>query len=207
MEAGKATEADVIEYWRTYAMNLAESLQTGLYGAKGGDVDTDAAFYEGTGFPVKGEAVFSLEAVENWPQSRQDKPILVMQSYDPEVVPLLDTGKLGGIVLCGPYLASHLAFLCDANKVTGVFGLVPSENGEAPAGEFNQMAKSHLAPYFKDGRAEINGTVIEEGQQLMIGVGKNGLVFRPETIAKLQETLKNRRAGRMITASLNVSRK
>ncbi len=195
MEAGKATEADVIEYWRTYAMNLAESLQTGLYGAKGGDVDTDAAFYEGTGFPVKGEAVFSLEAVENWPQSRQDKPILVMQSYDPEVVPLLDTGKLGGIVLCGPYLASHLAFLCDANKVTGVFGLVPSENGEAPAGEFNQMAKSHLAPYFKDGRAEINGTVIEEGQQLMIGVGKNGLVFRPETIAKLQETLKKPEGG------------
>ncbi|TNE28593.1 MAG: hypothetical protein EP349_07705 [Alphaproteobacteria bacterium] len=189
LEAGKVTDADVIEYWRTYATNLAQSLQTGLYGAKGGDVETDAGFYEGTGFPVTGAAVFSLEAVENWPSGREDKPILVMQSYDPEVVPLLDTGKLGGIVLCGPYLASHLAFLCDANKVTGVFGLVPSDSGEVPGGEFNQMAKSHLAPYFEEGRAEINGTVIEEGQKLMIGVGKNGLVFRPETIEKLQETL------------------
>jgi len=195
-DAGKVSDADVIEYWRTYATNLAESLQTGLYGAKGDDVETDAGFYEGTGFPVKGAAVFSLEAVENWPSDRQDKPILVMQSYDPEVVPLLDTGKLGGIVLCGPYLASHLAFLCDANKVTGVFGLVPSDSGAAPGGEFNQMAKSHLAPYFKEGRAEINGTMIEEGQELMIGVGKNGLVFRPDTIEKLQTTLTKPDDGR-----------
>lgn len=189
LDAGRVTEADVIEYWRTYALNLAESLQTGLYNAQQESVDTDAAFYEKTGFPVQGKAVFSLEAVENWPADRADKPVLIMQSYDPDVVPLLDTGKLGGIVVCGPYLASHLAFLCDANKVSGVFGLIPRDSGAVPGGEFNQMAKSHLAPYFSEPRAEINGHILEEGQDVVICVGKNGLVFQPETVEKLQDVL------------------
>lgn len=198
LSAGVVTTADVIEYWRTYAMNMASSLQTGLYNAQQETVETDAAFYEKTGFPVQGKAVFSLEAVENWPADRTDKPVLVMQSYDPDVVPLLDTGKLGGIVVCGPYLASHLAFLCDANKVSGVFGLIPRDSGAVPGGEFNQMAKSHLAPYFSEPRTEINGHVLEEGQDVVICVGKNGLVFQPETVEKLQETLaqsKNNDAG------------
>jgi len=190
---GKMSAAEAINSWRSYVMTLTETLQTGLYKLQKRDVETDAAFYQNTGFPVKGTAVFTREAVENWPQDRKDKPVLIMQSYDPDIVPLLDSGKLGGLVVCGPYLAAHLALLCEANKVSGVFGLIPRDQGTVPAGEFNEMAKSHLAPYFSTAETEINGSVLKEGQEIILGAGRNGIVFKPENIEELRGELENDR--------------
>jgi len=191
--AGKISSADVIEKFRTYAKTLAHSLDTGLYDARDEDIKTDASFYEGTGFPVKGEAVFSIEEVENWPNHKDEKPVLIMQTYDPNIVGLLESGKLGGLVVCDTYLASHLTFLCEEKNIPGIFGAIPKDK-EGFGGDFNENSKSRLKPYFEEGSTEINGTMLRSGQEIIIGVGNhNGIALKVATVKGIEEKMSKRK--------------
>lgn len=186
---GIGKPADVLKYERNNMEAVARSFQQNIMGLNGQDVDADATFFEGTGIPVKGRAVFTLDDVMEADPYCDEKPVLFMQNYDPNVVPLLDSGLLGGIVLCGTYLASHLSFLCDANKVSGLFGLAPEKADGLSAG-FNELVKSELPPYFENQQAVVNGVKIENGQDVIIRAGGQHLIAASGAIEKLSKKVK-----------------
>lgn len=176
---GATLNETTLEWVRSYALGLSRSLIDG-YMAGASEAETDALFYSGTGFPVRGKAVFSLDAVKNFKDRNDALPILVMQSYDPAVVPLLASGKLGGLVITSTYMASHLKLLCETYMVPGLFGLKPS--GEEELKEvFDEESRSDLPSYF-EGKTKLAGVVVEEGQDISIRYGKNGALFDPSKI-------------------------
>ncbi len=178
---------EVLSRLRPYIENIRTSLESGLFrmGSEAENIsDCDAYFYDHSGMPVKGKVVFSVEAVENWPANEKSRPVLVMQSYDPSVVPLLGEGVLGGLIVTDPYLASHLKFLCDANLVSGVFGLMP-QGEKTTSRDFNEFAKSENPPFFEGGPVTINGLEIEEGQEVIIGANGNGVVLEDYIVSQI----------------------
>lgn len=184
-QKGKLPPEKAIESMRSYALGLASSFLSGFYTQGGGGEDVlkkDAEFYGSAGFPVKGPAVFSIQDVENsW--GSEDKPVLIMQSYDPAVVPLLAGGQLGGLVVTSPYMASHLKLLCETHMVSGLFGMMP--HGEKTlTSEFNEEAKPDLPPYFENEETTIGGRTIRKGQMVLVGNGGNGIAVNPPSFVK-----------------------
>lgn len=165
----------------------AKSIIDGLTKLK--DAECDHSFFTSAGTPAKGKAVFSLEDVNNW-SDPNEKPVLIMQSYSPLVVPYLSTGKLAGIVVTGQYLAAHLSFLCNANKVAGVFALNTDVQDDNLSTTFDEMSGKQLEPFFapkNEGGQDyvvINDQKIFHGQDVLVGVGNNGLIHDAEKITK-----------------------
>ena len=177
---GKLGAGEAIERMRGYAEGVAKALQEGLYGQQGqttAGVTADASFYASAGFPMRGRAVFSLQEVERAYNEDGRKPVLFMQSYDPEVVPVLADGKLGGLVVTSPYMASHLKLLCETHMVSGLFGMIPP--GKSLRSEFNEEARPDLPPYFADNQATLAGKAVGRGQEVLVGVGGNGVALTP----------------------------
>jgi hypothetical protein len=175
----KLTAEQVVERLRDYAFGVTEALRSGFYTQGGGDdagLKQDARFYGSTGFPVKGPVVFSLEDVKN--STSAAKPVLVMRSYDPAVVPLLASGKLGGLVVTSTYMASHLKLLCETHMVSGLFGLIPPGEKTLKR-EFNEEARPIFPVYFEGDTAEIGGQTVKKGQTVLVGLGGDGIVLNP----------------------------
>ncbi|MCE9507018.1 MAG: hypothetical protein K8R48_01715, partial [Alphaproteobacteria bacterium] len=166
-QKGKLTAEQVVERLRNYSFGMADALRNGFYAqgdASESALKEDAKFYGSTGFPVKGPVVFSLEDVEN--STSAEKPVLVMRSYDPEVVPLLASGKLGGLVVTSTYMASHLKLLCETHMVSGLFGMIPP--GEKTlTREFNEEAAPIFPVYFDGDTVEIGGQTVKKGQAVL----------------------------------------
>jgi len=185
-QRGQIGPEEVIERMRPYATGLANALRNGLYGQNAEaleELSTDAQFYASAGFPVKGPIVLSPEAVDNMYYNSREKPVLVMQAYDPAVVPLLSSGRLGGLVVTSPYMASHLKLLCETNMVSGLFGMVPP--GKSLRTEFNEEAKPDAAPYFEKAPV-IAGHRLESGHEVLIGLRGNGLCAAPPDALRTQ---------------------
>ncbi len=171
-----------IKEMRSRADDIIAALRQGLYNSdeiKEAGLKPDAKFYGAAGFPVKGKVVFSIKEVnETWTTER---PVLVMRSYDPEVVPLLASGKLGGIVVTSTYMASHLKLLCETHMVAGLFGEVPP-GVKSPRGEFNEEAKPNLPVFFDGDEVKIGGQVVKKGQTVLVGIDNGICLNPPETL-------------------------
>ncbi len=166
---------------REQLSKISKAIDNKVMGLKCRDDEKTGDFFAGNGMTKSGKAVFSLEDVRNWPESEENPPILFMQNYDPDIIEELEQGRLGGIVLCSTYLASHLSFLCEANNVSGIFGLKP----DVPEGRkqaFNELAKCDLPPYFAENQVQINGEEVKSGQDVIIRVSGNGIVSKPEIV-------------------------
>ena len=186
-QKGKLAPEQAIDAMRNYALGLSASFLGGFYvqgkGQDGAALGADARFYASAGFPFKGPAVYSLDEVQMAWSKYSEKPVLVMQSYDPAVVPLLASGQLGGLVVTSPYMASHLKMLCETHMVSGLFGMIPGGD-KTLAREFNEEAKPDLPPYFAPGEAAIGGTPLKPGQMLLVGLNGDGLSLNPPDFVK-----------------------
>lgn len=179
----KLSEA-TIEWVRGYALGLSRSLMSGFCKTateSGPDLEPEAVFYCGTGFPCRGTAVFSLDAVKNFSGKSGALPVLVMQGYDPAVVPLLAGGKLGGLIVTSTYMASHLKLLCETYMVPGLFGL-KSAGGDSLKDVFDEESRPDFPAYFEGKRTMLAGNLVEEGQDVLLGYGRNGALFHPRKI-------------------------
>lgn len=186
--AGKLPAETMLERMRNYSFGLATALRSGFY-TKDGKLDglkQDALFYGSAGFPLKGPAVFSLQDAKDYVWNDGEKPVLIMQSYDPAVVPLLASGTLGGLVVTSPYMASHLKLLCETHMVSGLFGMMP-QGKKSLTTDFNEEAKPDLPPYFEGTTAKIAGQKVKKGQSVLLGIGGNGIVLNPSTSLKLTQ--------------------
>ena len=191
---GKIPADEAIERMRDYATGLAESLRDGFYmqgNGKGVSLESDAAFYGAAGFPRKGPVVFSLQEAEKayedaYYNKSKPKPVLVMRGYDPAVIPLMASGKLGGLVVTSSFMASHLKLMCETHMVTGLFGVMPAGQ-KTLTGEFNEEAKPNDPTYFDGDTVTIAGKIIKRGQQVLVGLGGNGMMFNPPEAVKTTE--------------------
>ena len=185
-QKGELAPEQAIDAMRGYALGLSASFLGGFYAqGKGGDggLKNDASFYASAGFPFKGPAVYSLDEVNQAWSKYGEKPVLVMQSYDPAVVPLLAGGQLGGLVVTSPYMASHLKLLCETHMVSGLFGLIPGGD-KTLTRDFNEEAKPDLPPYFAPDAAAIENTKLKPGQMLLVGLNGDGLSLNPPEYMK-----------------------
>jgi|GEM_PF-5583039 len=185
---GKMPAEEALGRMRDYAQGLAKALHGGFYGTAqaAADIPKDAEFYGSAGFPVKGPVLFDVQELDNayYESTRNgtEKPVLVMQSYDPAVMPILASGKLGGLVVTSPYMASHLKLLCETHMVSGLFGIKPpSERGMRAT--FNEDAKPDGPAYYKGDTATIAGHALHKGQMVMVGAGNDGIQFNPKADA------------------------
>lgn len=190
---GKMPAQEAIRRMRDYATGLAESLRNGFYmqgNEKGAVLQSDAAFYGAAGFPKKGPVVFSLQEAKDIYQNNyyktNQKPILVMRGYDPEVVPLMASGKLGGLVVTSSFMASHLKLMCETHMVSGLFGVMPAGQ-KTLTGEFNEEAKPDAPVYFDGDTITLAGQTVKRGQDVLIGIGGNGLMLNPPASFKTTE--------------------
>ena len=186
--SGKMPAEEALGRMRDYAQGLAKALHGGFYGTAqtASDIPKDAEFYGSAGFPVKGPVLFDVQELDSayYESARKgtEKPVLVMQSYDPAVMPILASGKLGGLVVTSPYMASHLKLLCETHMVSGLFGVKPpSERGMRAS--FNEDAKPEGPAYYKGDMANIAGHALHKGQMVMVGAGNDGLQFNPKAEA------------------------
>ncbi|MBI3440388.1 MAG: hypothetical protein HY052_01045 [Proteobacteria bacterium] len=179
-QQGKLTDAQTVGYMRNYSLGLARALRSGFYAQENtiDDLQPEARFYGCAGFPIKGPAVFSREEVENFYSPSGEKPILMMRGYDPAVVPLLANGKLGGLVVTSPYMASHLKLLCETHMVSGLFGLMPPGKPSLTR-DFNEEAKPNLPPYFDGDTIEIAGQMVKRGQEVLAALAGDSLALNP----------------------------
>ncbi len=180
---GNLSAEKAIEGTRSFFQDLARALgqggEKGKGQAQGGleGLEAGASFYGGAGVPQKGRIVFTAEQARDAFYAKQN-PILVMRSYDPSIVPLMASGRIAGVVVVSTYMASHLKLLCDTHNVTGLFGVAPQK--QKMRDEFNEEAQPNDPAYFKHGeKVKINGKEIGEGQDILIGLDGNGLVFNP----------------------------
>lgn len=178
-QQGKVPAEEVIRRMRSYATGVAESLRNGLYAVGAEEtagLEPDVVFYGGAGFARKGEVVFALEEVR-LAASGGEKPVLVMGSYDPSVVPLLAEGALGGLVVLSSFMASHLKLLCETHMVTGLFGLMPEKRRLSDS--FEEAAQPDAPPFLEGDSVLIGGKKVARGQQVLLGIGGNGLMLEP----------------------------
>jgi len=177
---GRMPAGEAISRMRNFATDLSASLQSGFY-MQGGDaagLKTDAAFYGSAGYPKKGTVAFSLSEVEDIHDRTGERPILVMNGYDPAVVPMMAEGKLGGLVVTSSFMASHLKLMCETHMVTGLFGTMPA--GKTTLSDhFNEEAEPDGPVYFSGDKVKINGKTIRRGQQILVGLGGNGMMVKP----------------------------
>lgn len=173
---GQTDYEGTLDKLRASCLRIASTLQKSTYQDQEG-LTKDLSFFAGTGFVTSGPAVFSIEDAKTG-IAKGENPILVMRGYDPEVVRLIDSGKLGGIVTTSAYMGSHLKALCEAAMISGLFGLNNEEENLSRA--FNQSMPLDFKPYFQNAEERIfAGQKIYSGQNIAIGVGKNGLMLRP----------------------------
>jgi hypothetical protein len=178
-QRGKLTAEEAVERLRNYSSGVAAALREGFYaqeGEAGSGLKLDTRFYGSTGFPVKGPVVFSLQEAKD--STSAEKPVLVMRGYDPDVVPLLASGKLGGLVVTSTYMASHLKLLCETHMVSGLFGLIPPGEKSLKR-EFNEEARPIFPAYFEGDTAEIGGKMVKKGQTVLAGYGGGCLILDP----------------------------
>ena len=133
----------------------------------------DAKFYDATGGEISGEVCFTLGQVVNNARDYK-KSVLVMQSYDPEVIPYLGKGDLSGVVMLSPYMAAHIKLLCEANGVSGVFGMVP-EGLDKLSAKFDEFAQPDLPPFIEERVAKIGDHTVKEGDGIILGLAENGI--------------------------------
>lgn len=190
-QKGKLSADEAIERMRGYAGGLSAALRSGFYGQDGNaaaaeGLERAAQFYGSAGFPVKGPAVFSLADVKKIKCDSGEKPVLLMQSYDPEVVPLLASGRLGGLVVTSSYMASHLKLLCETHMVSGLFGLIP-DGEKSLTREFNEVTQPELPPYFEGETAQIGGHALQKGQKVLVGFCGDGIALNPPDALKTEQ--------------------
>lgn len=183
---GELSAQETLTRMRNYATGLATSLRDGVYGPgyqSAADTPADAEFYGAAGYPRKGQVVFSVQEVEDVSATKQEKPVLVMRSYDPAVAPLLAEGKLSGLVVTSSFMASHLKLLCETCLVSGLFGLMPA--GEKTMSRaFNEEAQPDMPAYFEGDAVVIAGQTIRRGQEVLLALRGNGMVFHPPTFVE-----------------------
>ncbi len=182
---GKISAKETIDRMRDFSLGLAESLRDGFYmqNNEEASLKSDASFYGAAGFPKKGRTVFSLKEAKDVYWETRERPVLVMRGYDPAVVPAMADGMLGGLVVTSSFMASHLKLMCETHMVSGLFGVMP-EGQKTLTGEFNEEAKPDAPTYFDGNTAVIGGQTISRGQQVLIGLGGNGIMFQPPESVK-----------------------
>lgn len=206
-QTNQANAAPIIEQMRSYALNLADSVQTGLY-FLGEDpqnkTNASACFYESTGFPVKGKVIFSPDDIKNH-NDLQTNLILVMSCYDPDILPLLEKRKIQGLVCLSPYMGDHLKFLCESHMVSGVFGLKPDHH-ERLAVKYNELSKPEITPWTTDKTLSIGTTTIEKGQEIVIVPHQCGIICDPKDIPQSyqQSDMHQKTSSRNIRAAIDV---
>lgn len=193
--SGEITSQELITSARQRFETPSKSIFSGLAALQGDDIKTDSSFFDSAGQPIEGDVVFSLSDVEAWDETSDKKPILVMNSYDARVVPHIRSGKLGGIVTLGQYMADHLALICNANNVAGLFAL-KKEGDETLGKEFGEMVGAYTEPYFTpkldengDAYIDFNGHKLTKGDEVIAGVGDRGLVYTEENKGAVLEKI------------------
>lgn len=177
---GKISAESAVQRAQPYVDAMEKPLRYGT-SQRDTDVAPDAVFYESSGFPVMGEAVFSLDGVRNWSRLKDTAPVLILQCYDPDIVPLLAAGKIAGLIVLSPYMASHLKLLCDTHMVSGLFGLLP-KGQRTLSTSFNEEAMPDIAPYINGPTVSINGRELREGDTMALGLNGCGLAFQDRTL-------------------------